>query len=432
MKKILILILITNTTIVLAQKITGQVINEFDKTPIFGVTIFSDGVPFAFSDEEGKFEIEDISKIKELTFSHLAFTEKTLRISDFKTENQMVYLQEKATMLREVEITTSKNPLTLEDIVKKSATNFIENYKTTTYYANANAKQIVIQNNQNLGFLEIDGLFCNFVPKDRNPFRFPFIIPKEYRKNHENNTGLGFLTKNKYPYIIISAELFKESFLDFQFATLTHPLYKKQKYIYKRIEDIEINGNEYYQIQFFQKKGINIKRDLFNVYGEMLISKEDFSIVKHKVSFDFDNINSSEIEILYAKKGIAILPLTIKINTKIINSKYNKKGVYKQLVLNIDNSKTIDAIDITEQVSFNLNYYLDEVKYDANYWKNKTQNYSTVLIDNYLKTISEQDFEKSAKQKVLDTKSKYYTKEDEAFRIEQIKLHKEILKNIKL
>ena len=84
MKKILILILLLNLTTGLAQKITGQIINEFDNTPIFGVTIYSDGVPFAFSDQEGKFEIEDISKIKELTFSHLAFTEKTIRISDFK------------------------------------------------------------------------------------------------------------------------------------------------------------------------------------------------------------------------------------------------------------------------------------------------------------------------------------------------------------
>ena len=66
MKKILILILLLNLTTGLAQKITGKVINEFDNTPIFGVTIYSDGVPFAFSDQEGEFEIEHISKIKEL------------------------------------------------------------------------------------------------------------------------------------------------------------------------------------------------------------------------------------------------------------------------------------------------------------------------------------------------------------------------------
>ena len=79
----------------LAQKIIGQVINEFDSTPIFGVTIYSDGVPFAFSDQEGKFEIEDVSTIKELTFSHLAFTEKVLKTSDFKSENQIIYLNNK-------------------------------------------------------------------------------------------------------------------------------------------------------------------------------------------------------------------------------------------------------------------------------------------------------------------------------------------------
>jgi hypothetical protein len=432
LKSLIYLLLFTTPIFSVAQKITGQVINDFDKTPIFGVTIFSDGVPFAFSDEEGKFEIEDKTTIKELTFSHLAFTEKTIKVSDFKNENQLVYLVEKATMLKEIEINTSKNTLTLEDIIKKSAKNFSENYNIKPYLAKINGKQIVMQNNEYLGYVEIDGLLYNFVPKDRNPFKYSFVLPIEIRKNIEISAPLDFTKKNKYPFSLISADLFKESFLDFQFATLGHPLYKKQKYTYKRLEDVEINDHEYYQIQFFQKKGINIKRDLFNVYGEMLISKEDFFIVKHKVSFNFDNINSNEVEILYAKKGVSIIPSTIKINTKIINSKYNKKGVLKQIVLTIDNSKTIDTKDITEQVSFNINYYLDEVKYDANYWKQKTQNSSTALIDNYLKTISEQDFLEGAKQKVLDTKSKYYTKEDEAFRIEQIKLHKEILKNIKL
>lgn len=432
LKSLIYLLLFTTPIISLAQKITGQVINEFDKTPVFGVTIYSDGIPFAFSDQEGKFEIEDASQIKELTFSHLAFIEKTFKVSDFKSENQLVYLVEKATLLDEVEVISPKNPLTLNDIIKKSSKKFIESYKTTPYLANVNAKQIVMQNNEYLGFLEIDGIFYNFVPKDRNPFKFPFILPKECRRNNENNAHLDFLIKNKYPYIIISAEQFKESFLDFQFATLTHPLYKKHKYTFKRLDDIEINDKEYYQIQFFQKKGINAKRDLFNVYGEMLISKEDFSIVKHKVSFDFDNINSNEIEILYAKKGVAILPSIIKINTKIINSKYNKKGLFKQIVLNIDNSKTIDTKDITEQVSFNLNYYLDEVKYDTNYWKQKVEYSSTELIDNYLKTLSEQDFQEGSKQKVLDNKSKYYKQWNEEFRIQQIKLHEEMLKNIKL
>ena len=75
---------------------------------------------------------------------------------------------------------------------------------------------------------------------------------------------------------------------------------------------------------------------------------------------------------------------------------------------------------------------MDEVKYDTNYWKQKVEYSSTKLIDNYLKTLSEQDFQEGAKQKVLDNKSKYYKKWNEEFRIEQIKLHQEILKSINL
>lgn len=431
MKKILILILLLNLTTGLAQKITGQIINEFDNTPIFGVTIYSDGVPFAFSDQEGEFEIEDVSTIKELTFSHLAFTEKVLKTSDFKSENQIIYLTEKATMLREVEIITPKNPLTLEDIIKKSSKKFIENYKAKPYYSNANVKQIVMENNSFKGFIELDGLLFNFISKNNNTFQYPYLIPKEYRKNVENLNLRNYIVKQKEMFNYFNTDYLRGSFfLNFQSANLSHPLFKKHKYTYKRLEDIEINGNEYYQIQFFQKKGISVGRDLFNVYGEMLISKEDFTIVKHKVSFDFDKSCSNEFEIFYDKKGDKILPSKITSNIKLIGKRHKNKNVFFQTYLNIDNSKTVDSKDI--KLGYHICYYLDELNYNSNYWQNKTQFFSTELIDNYLKFISKQDFEEGAKQKQLDLKSKYHTNELEKLRIYQIKLHEETLKNIKL
>lgn len=219
-------------------------------------------------------------------------------------------------------------------------------------------------------------------------------------------------------------------FLNLQSANLSHPLFKKHKYNYKRLEDVEIDGNEYYQIQFFQKKGINIGRDLFNVYGEMLISKENFSIVKHKVSFDFDKITSNEFEIVYDKKGNKLLPSKIISNIKLISKKHKTKNTLFQMVLKIDNSKTIDSKEI--KLGFQICYYLDEVNYNANYWQQKTNTSSTDLIDNYIKTISQQDFHNGATQKQLDINSKFYSKKEEKFRIHQIKLHEETLKNIKL
>jgi hypothetical protein len=347
LKSLLYLLLIAPPFQLPAQKISGQLINEFDKTPVFGVTVYSDGVPFAFSDQEGKFEIEDATQIKALTFSHLAYTEKTLKISEFKSENQLIYLEEKATMLKEVEITASKNPLTLNDIIKKSAKNFIENYKSTPYLVNANAKQIVMQNNTHLGYIEMDGLLYNFIPKSNNTFRYPFIFPKEYRKNTETLKTNNNASKNREMFNYFGSDLFREVFFtNFQSSNLSHPLFKKHKYAYKRLEDLEINGHKYYQIQFFQKKGIYVGRDLFNVYGEMLISKEDFSIVKHKVSFDFDKITSNEFEIVYDKKGDRIFPSKIISNIKLISKKHKTKNTLFQMVLKIDNSKTIDSKDI--------------------------------------------------------------------------------------
>jgi hypothetical protein len=415
-----------------AQVITGQIVNEFDKTPIFGITIYGNGMPMAFSDQEGFFEIDDISTIKKLTFSHLAFVEKTIEIGNLK-KGQIIYLTEKTNLLNEVIVTNNTKTLSLKDIIKKSSDKYKESLKTEPYLVNVNAKQVVMQNNNYLGFIELDGVLYNFIPKDNNPFKYPFILPKEIRKNKEILKTKNNASKNREMFNYFGTDFFRESFfLNFQSVNISHPLLINNKYSYKQLEDVEINGDLYYQVQFFQKKGIHVKRDLFNVYGEMLISKENFTIFKHKVSFDFDDINSNELEILYDKKGNQILPSKIKLEMKLINPKSQKKGTFIQTFLTIDNSKTIATKDITKQLTFNLNYYLDELKYDYNYWSQKTTIPSTNLIDNYLKTLTEQDFENGAKQNLLNKESKYFTKEDESFRVQQIKLHEETLKNIKL
>ena len=162
----------------------------------------------------------------------------------------------------------------------------------------------------------------------------------------------------------------------------------------------------------------------------MLISKEDFSIVKHKISFDFDNSFSNEFEIIYDKKGEKILPSKITSSIKLIGKKLKNKNTFFQTCLKIDNSKTIDSKDI--KLGLHICYYLDELIYNVDYWQNKPQNYSTELIDNYLKTISNKDFEEGAKQKQIDTNSKHYTNEEKEFIILQIKKHEETLRNIKL
>jgi two-component system sensor histidine kinase SenX3 len=112
----------------------------------------------------------------------------------FSTPRSPITVGHKAAV-GEVEITVSKNTLTLENIIKKSAINFIENYKATPYYANANAKQIVMENNVYKGYLEIDGVLHNFIPKKNNTFQYANIIPREFRKNVEHLNSKEYILK---------------------------------------------------------------------------------------------------------------------------------------------------------------------------------------------------------------------------------------------
>lgn len=431
--KIMLLLLLVFSTTTFAQLVSGQILNETTKEPIFGVTISSNGTPVAFSDQDGKFEIEDASSSKELAFSHLAFIDSKAKIEDFKAENTEIYLKEKITLLEEVVISKDKNIPTLDEIIKKSSKFFQASIQQTPYFSTANAKQIVMVNNDYLGYIELDGFLYNFIGNDNNAFRYPFILPKEIRKNTETLKTKTNSSKNREMFNYFGTDFFREKFfLNYQSATLSHPLFKKFKYTYKQLEDVVINSNEYYQIQFVQKKGIDVRRQLYNVYGEMLISKKDFSIYRHKVSFDFDDIYSNELTVMYEEKENKMYPSTILLNLKLIRKESKKKGTLVQTYFTIDNSKATETVDITKKLTFNFNYFLDELKYDPKYWQRKTKSSSTDLIDNYLKTLTPQDFEKGAKQNLLDTKSKYYTSWHEEFRKQQIKLHEETLKNIKL
>ena len=118
-----------------AQLISGQLLNETTKEPIFGVTISSNGMPYAFSDQEGKFEIEDSSTIKELTFSHLAFFEKKINAVEFINKGQVVYLSEKAIVLNEVQIGRDANDITLDDIIKRSSLKYNKSFNSIPYFA---------------------------------------------------------------------------------------------------------------------------------------------------------------------------------------------------------------------------------------------------------------------------------------------------------
>lgn len=412
-----------------AQIISGQVVNESDNQPIFGVTIFSNGIPFTFTNQEGKFEIDDRTTIKTLTFSHLAFVEKSLDITSFDTKFQIVKLNEKTLQLDEVEL-VAKNDLNLKAIVKKSSKIFIEYFKMSPYYAMAYAKQVIIEDHAFKGYIEIDGFLHHFVPSNNNAFQTSYFIPKQFRKNVENLNSLKLKEKNKQIYNYHGLDHFRDSFLQLQSINLAHPLNKMQKYAFERFEDVEINGLTYYNIQFFQKKSVHVKRSLFNIYGEMLISKEDFSIYKLKASFDFDHVKSNEIEITYENVDQLMMSSKVITTVKLIGEQLTNKNIYFETELLIDNEKVINV----ENTDFghHICYQIDEINYDSNYWQQKIKKHSTPLIEKFFINISEQDFANGAKQKQIETKSKYYSKLDEEMRILQVKKLKETLKNINL
>ena len=107
-------------------------------------------------------------------------------------------------------------------------------------------------------------LLQNFVPK-KNIFQYAYIISREFRKNVEQLNPKDYILKYKEMFNYFGADYFRGSF----FLIFNHRIYhthylKSTNTPNKRLENVEIDGNEYYPIQFKKKELMLV--EIYSIY----------------------------------------------------------------------------------------------------------------------------------------------------------------------
>ncbi|ETN95267.1 hypothetical protein SAMN04487906_3221 [Zhouia amylolytica] len=283
----------------IAQNITisGKIIDEGTREPIFGVALMLNDRIICYSNDEGAFKFEiDNSHVDEIiSFHHFSYPNKALLISKLKSL-QTIQLVQMSIPLEEVVI-SSAGKLTKKEILKRAVKQYEDSGKTSPYWSDFNYKQTIYNNSKPQGFLESDGYIL--MPEKISSWNSPIIVPNQMRRLNEDpeiaeldfkdmfvNNRNG--NKIQIPFKHIGGLYMRSHWRDYGSLAENHPLSNKGfKYFRFNIDKIINQGDEeFYVIDFKQHKTISNKGwELTHMQGKLWVNKRTFGL--HKLITQF-------------------------------------------------------------------------------------------------------------------------------------------------
>jgi hypothetical protein len=421
MKRSALILAVLFTQIIIAQKKTysGYIINKETKEPISGAAILLRGRVITFSNLLGKFEFTSKKKKKEyVKITHLSYETDSILLKKISRKNVKIGLVEKFTSLDEVVVTASLE-LSKKEIIKRATKKFDLSKRKGPYWSSVNYKQSFIHKGVAQGYYEMDG-HAFMIGEDNYIFRLPILIQNQIRRTTENEEMANLLAWHKSNKLLKHGhDKARGSLLNFRCTEVIHPLNKrKNKFFEFKIEKTEeIDGKEYYVIQFKQKRKIYVKRKIFKTSGKLWVDKEDFMLLKSNIGFDFDNITYSNLKIKYLTNNDIVYP------SEIYSETYHYTNPRGQDISNLITKglMTFNKIDFKQREDYHKMYpyymlgFLTANVYNKGYWSNKPINSnlfkrdimdivgSGTLETNFMLGAKEKQYEKkSATAKVLE------------------------------
>ena len=377
MKFKILLLTVFLAQIIIAQekKCSAFLINKETKKPIFGASILLGKKIISFSDETGKIDFKTNIKNndKYIKIIHLSYETDSILISKLNEKSRKIRLIEKFTNLDEIVI-VSKLKLTKKEIIKNAVKQFKVSNRDKPYWASINYKQTLNYKAVPQAYYEMDG-HAFMIGKKTNISNHPILIPNQIRRTKENNTisDLWYVKKN-VKLLKVSHDIARYNLFDFSCFKSTHPLSKSGNKSFEfKINNTEIIDNEeYYVINFKQNRKIYEKRYLFNMNGQLWVSKKDFTLKKLNVGFDFARIDYNQVKINYERIDEIIYP------SKIHTESYRYKNFNDNNISNlvVKSSVIFNKIDIKERENYKKMYppymlgFLTSNIYNEDYWKN--------------------------------------------------------------
>jgi len=411
MKSKIIILFCLMSQLFFAQKVqySGTIIDQDTKEPILGVSIIYNGNEIAYSNDLGMFEFTvDRKNVSDsISFQHMSYEKHTIELAKLKAKSNTIELKNSFIMLKEVVITTTKTPD--EKIIDRAIKKYHDSYRKSGYWTSGNYKQLLSYKAEPCGYFEIMGNIYQTGTNYETIWRELVFVPNEVRRTKEDSI-LSDLIKN-YEFSLIytyTGGIFAgNSFSYYRFFEMFHPLNEKGKkrfkYIVKTTE--QINGKEYYVISYKQKRErIKIQtRSFLDAQGEIWVNKEDYSMLKLTISFNFEDISSNNFLITYEAIDDELFPKKIDINN-FFNVKHNKdKTVHVEGQLEFSNKKIVEKQYEYMHSELIMNRAFSNIPFNQSFWKKypiKEPKFKNGILKIIGDTNINSAFEEGAQQKV--------------------------------
>lgn len=417
MKSKIIILCCLVSQLFFAQKVhySGTIIDQHTKDPVFGVSIIHNGNEITYSNELGIFEftVDKKNVLDSISFKHISYEKHTIALAKLKAESNTIKLKNSFIALEEVVISATKTPD--EKIVDRAIKKYHDNYRKSGYWTSGNYKQLLSYKANPCGYFEIMGNIYQTGTNYQNLWRLLAFVPNEVRRTKEDNILSNLMKVNQVSPADYTGGLFAFIvFARYRFFEMFHPLNEKGKkrfkYIVKTTE--QINGKEYYVISYKQKRErIKIQtRSFLEAQGEIWVDKDNYSMLKLTVSFNFEDISSNNFSITYEEIDDELFPNKIDINN-YFNVKHNKdKTVHIEGMLEFNNKKIVTKQYEYMHSGLIMNRSFSNIPYNQSFWK-KYPIKEPKLKKGLLKIIGDANidsaFEEGAQQKVYTLPKSY-------------------------
>jgi hypothetical protein len=374
-RKISFLLLLVIHTISSQKTFPGIVIDKETLVPLEFVDIYNQENNTS-TNEDGRFMFT--SKIDSIKFSLLGYNSFSTTFSDIKSDT--ILLESNAIELKEI-ILTDENYL-----YKKLRENIAKNYPLNSYKEKFFLRGIVKRNDtivrieDFLGLIERKTLFATReIPMPKKNYSIELL----------NLRKAGIVEKDVY-----FKEISFKKLLDL-FVTLG-----LQKELFE-FKEINLQDNFSVKLEFSSKKN-----ETFSTQGYYLINSEDYAIDEFYL---ISKKGFPLIEKKYIQYRTVLHESRIKFKK---NKKYNKYYIYKaELDFKVEiqikgsekeyydvsyryfTSNNFDNFNIKKNVSEHKDLFKINYKYDATYWNSQNQLLLTREMEEFLKTLDDENNE---------------------------------------
>lgn len=302
----------------------GQILDFHTKTPIPFVNIYEiESTQGVISNEEGKFMFYIPKEATEIAISHIGYQTKNIKITQLKSEFEVVHLETTEFSLEEVIVTNRPVNEILEKLIEISKLQLDKSIRLETYY-----REFVKVNNQHTKFS--DGLIDFYLkPKRKTKIEANLIV---HQSRAFQIASLGEL--NKSTNLDLSET---DSFFDIQEATNGFFNFELEKITDRKANkfyDFEIRSKKNSQGKSIETVYIIPKPEVQEVLYEGFVSYDP----QKKLILDIELKMSNEHKKFVKHKNaivfkFAIHDFQLKQTFQIFNDKYQPS--YRKLVLDL-------------------------------------------------------------------------------------------------